>query len=332
MVKHFLGLIILVNCLLVEKGLAQIDTLYYVSYDTMLAARVYFSQKYTNFRFVDRNEDIRIHYLPNTTLNLGVGATYKIATLNFAYGFGFLNPDRDQGETKYLDLQCHIYGQGLLIDLFGQFYRGFHLRNDELRDAEGSYYYRPDIRVQQIGFSGYWIVNKDRFSYRAGFLQNEWQKKSAGSFLLGWQLLFGGGTSDSTIVPSNLYSVPPVEGTKRLSFVETGPSAGYAYTLVIKKHFFIMASATITVDFSVNVLESPERVRSTSLVPNFGIKAFAGYNSRKSSISLTFTNETVNLAAGKPEQLFGLNTGNLRLNFVHRFAFEWDFIPRQLIK
>ena len=78
-------------------ALGQYDTSYYVSYEDQITGRFYLSQKYVSFRYIDTGNDLVFRYLPNTTLNMGVGATYKWATLNLAYGFGFLNPENGKG-------------------------------------------------------------------------------------------------------------------------------------------------------------------------------------------------------------------------------------------
>ena len=114
---------------------AQHDSTYYVSYTKLLTTRLYFSQKYTALTIKNKKDNYTLHYQPNTTLNLGVGATYKWATINLAYGFGFLNPAEDKGKTKYLDLQFHGYDQKFNLDVLGQFYKGFYL-NPKLNYVE----------------------------------------------------------------------------------------------------------------------------------------------------------------------------------------------------
>src|SRR5690606_14649801 len=104
------GLIFCLVCVW-QGALCQNDSSYYVSYENQLTGRLYFSKKYTSFRYFDTEEDIALRYFPNTTLNMGVGATYKWATLNLGFGFGFLNPDNGRGDTRYLDLQGHFYGR-----------------------------------------------------------------------------------------------------------------------------------------------------------------------------------------------------------------------------
>ena len=88
---------------------AQEDSTYYISYKKKLTTRLYTSRKYTSLVIIDHVDDTRIRFEPNSTLNLGVGATYNDFTLNLAYGFRFMNPIDVKGRTRYLDLQAiHI--------------------------------------------------------------------------------------------------------------------------------------------------------------------------------------------------------------------------------
>jgi Domain of unknown function (DUF4421) len=313
-------------CCSAASAVAQYDSSYYVSYEDQLTTRLYFSRKYTSFEYYDKQDDLTLRYAPNTTLNMGVGATYKWATLNLAYGFGFLNANEEKGDTKYLDLQCHIYGRKFLFDVLGQFYKGFYLNDQNLRAVDGNYYTRPDIKVREFGISGQYMFNYKKFSYRAGFLQNEWQKKSAGTMLLGWQLVWGKGEADSTIIPSAISKVAAEGQKQRLTFVDTGPSIGYAYTLVIKQHFFVMGSGAISFAFGSNLSEGAERVRTSSFIPNFIFRAFLGYNDENWAISFTLTNDTVNIATNRTDRTFSLSTGNVRLNFVKRFGIKRDLL------
>ncbi|HEX5169253.1 MAG TPA: DUF4421 domain-containing protein [Cyclobacteriaceae bacterium] len=299
---------------------------YFVSYEDLLTSRFYFSQKYTSFTYFDRVDDLTLRYVPNTTLNMGIGATYKWATVNLAYGFNFLNPDKKKNETDYLDLQCHIYRRKIIIDLLGQFYNGLHLTNDDLRDADGDYYNRSDIKIREVGASAQFIVNNKKFSYRAGFLQNDWQKKSAGTFLLGWQLILGDGKADSTIVPSKLSNIPAEAQVQKLSFIKTGPSIGYAYTLVVKKNFFFMGSGTVAISYGYNKIEGSDQSKSSSFIPDFSIKTAAGYNSEHWAITVSWTNDTANIGANSNEEIFSLHTGNLRFNVVRRFKLKRDLL------
>ncbi len=73
---------------------AQHDSAYYNSYVDQITSRFYFSQKYTKLNIKDSENNVELDYRPNTTLNMGIGASYKWFTLNLAYGFKFLNQQR----------------------------------------------------------------------------------------------------------------------------------------------------------------------------------------------------------------------------------------------
>ena len=322
----FFSILLTFICCLGGAAFAQNDSSYYVSYEDQLTARFYFSQKYTSFRYNEKTDDISLRYFPNTTLNMGVGATYKSASLNLAYGFGFLNPEGGKGETKYLDLQGHFYSRKFFVDVLGQFYRGFYLVDQDLRDVSGNYYTRPDLRTAAYGLSGHYMPNYERFSYRAGFLQNEWQKRSAGTLLLGWQIIWGSAKADSALVPFVMSGIHTEPVPQQLNYFETGPSIGYAYTLVIKQHFFLMGSASAAIAFGTHSIQAEEFERSRSFIPNFSLKAFAGYNAEKWAISLTFTNETHTIGNITAKERFALDSGNLRLNFVRRFILKRDLL------
>lgn len=306
--------------------LGQYDTSYYVSYEDQLIGRFYLSQKYVSFRYIDSGNDLVLQYLPNTSLNMGVGATYKWATLNLAYGFGFLNPDNGKGETEYFDMQGHFYGRRVTVDLIGHTYRGFYLSGEEYRSPAGDYYLRPDMRLNGVGATGQYILNADRFSYRAGFLQNEWQKKSAGTLLLGWQLVLGSVSADSSLVPGPIQDETQSTGADRVGFFETGPSLGYAYQLVIGKHLYLMGSLAAVFSFGTVVSEGETRERSSSFFPNLTFHAFAGYNSERWAVSITYTNSVVNVRGSLSDEWFSMDSGNVRLNFARRFRVKRDLL------
>lgn len=297
---------------------AALDTSYYETFPEHLNGRFYFSQKYTGLKLADKDADKEYLYMPNTTLNMGVGATYKNLTLNLAYGFGFLNPEKGKGETKYLDAQAHVYPRKMVIDLFLQLYKGFYL-TDGLGAAAGeNYLTRPDMKIQKIGASVQYVFNHGKFSYRAAFLQNEWQKKSAGTFLLGAEMYGGLAHEESNLIPDALID-DPSRNFKTIRFFELGPNAGYAYTLVIKKHFFVTASATanLGVGYSTHHGENGRHTQ-WGINPNYFLRGFAGYNSSRWSINANYVHNNVQL----PENGSFSNammTGNYRLNFIYRF-------------
>jgi len=321
---HLLLLAFLVNA---SKNLcaqkmppAGMDTNFYQTYWDMVTARVYMSQKYTTFTMnapSDLSTDL--HYRPNTTLNLGAGFTYRWLTLNLGYGFGFLNKDTEKGKTTYLDLQSHIYGRKTSIDLLGQFYNGMYLSPQGVgTTSSGNWYLRADMKVTHLGVVAYRVLNWKRFSYAAALVQNAWQKKSAGSFLIGLELYYGVTKADSAFVPSTVQNNYKQQGISKILYASAGPGVGYAYTLVIARNFYIMAS--VTSSLSLTFLKEWHKTgvaNSQRISPGFAIRGGTGYNSTRLNISVVAVNNSIHLEGYGP---YVMRTGNIRFNIAYRFA------------
>lgn len=295
------------------------DTTYYISLADQMLTRFYFSRKYTNLELgAPRGED-RLRYKPNTTLNMGVGATYRSLTLNLAYGFPFLNRNEEKGKTKYLDLQSHIYTRKWSYDFWGQFYKGYYMKRSAI-DGGSGYYLRPDMGVTLLGISAYNIVGHERFSYRAAFVQNERQLKSAGSWLLGAEIYYGRATADSALVPGALKDRFDQREVERVRFLDIGPGAGYAYNWVIHNDFFLGMAATINLNIGfvreITPADSRERL---GFSPNFIYRATGGYNSERWMASLSLVGNRVSARGPSSSYNYSFSTGNYRATLAYRF-------------
>lgn len=311
-------LFLLPLCLWAQKP-PEHDSTYYESYPTKITARYYFSEKFTSLRV--RDTKYNLNYRPNTHLNMGVGATLGGATLNLAYGFKFLNPDNGHGKTHYLDLQFHNYGQKVIVDFFGQFYRGFYLDPKGNAAPSGDQYYlRPDLKVNQIGGSVQYVLNHDKFSYRAAFLQNEWQKKTAGTWIIGFEIYTGRIRADSSIIPTVKSGIKSDPRRDRVRYFEVGPNGGYAYTYVFDEHYFVTASGSLSLDFGTTSLDDgTTKENKQGISPNTFLRFVVGYNSSRWGWNFLYINNSVRLANNVNRDII-LNTGNFRLNLNYRFS------------
>lgn len=307
------------------------DTNYIEPYAKILTTRIYLSQKYTTFGIEGSQGFKEILYHPNTKLSLGVGATYRALTLNLGYGFSFLNPETGQGKTKYLDLQTHIYGIKWKYDLFAQFYKGYHLRPKGFASADkNSFYRRPDLLVQELGVSAFHIYNNKRFSYRAAFQQSEWQKKSAGSFLLGGSVTYGNIKADSAFMPSLLAQNYQQKEIKEIRYIELGPGAGYAYTFVWRKNWYIIASATINLDLGlIKETSSRTSLYSYDFSPNSFFRFGIGYNNRNWNTSFFWISNRTAIQGQFSNGGYTVSTGNFRLTLTKRIV-PWAELKKLL--
>lgn len=294
------------------------DSNYYRSYDTSLTTRVYLSQKYLSLIISEDGKTKNLKYRPNSKMGIGVGVTYGWMTLNVGFGFGFLNAgDEGKGKTKSLDLQLHSYGKKISLHLMYQYYKGLYLYpQGEGLENKGLWYMRPDIRLLQAGGSAYYATNWRKFSYRSGAA---WQTRSAGSLLLGAQVFYGQAKGDSTLVPGVMADSYSSKGVKQVNYGNIAPGIGYAYSLVIARHWF--ASAGIIANLSFGLLkQSRDTVTSTlfSLRPNFTYKAAVGYNSQRFITSVSIFNNSLGTNSSKGGYL--LQAGNVRMEIAYRFV------------
>lgn len=293
---------------------------YYTTYPELITARFYFSQKYTNFTLGAEKPTPDLVYRPNTSLNMGVGATYRSVTLNLAYGFGFLNKDDDKGKTRYLDLQSHLYSRSWAIDLSGQFYKGYYLNNRSTGyRGKTDYYVRPDIGTSLLGISAYRIMNEDKFSLRAATLQNEWQQKSAGSLLVGAEIFYGAVHGDSAFVPVLFTDRYAQHGIRKTHLLKFGPGVGYAYTFVYEKHFYLTWALSANINAgSVKEFGDSSTLQKFTFSPNYNYRFALGYNGSVWACNLMLVGNEINFKGSTSPNPYNIKTGNFRINITKR--------------
>jgi hypothetical protein len=300
----------------------QDNSEYYETFTDYLTTRVYLSKKYTSVGIEGPEGTQTLRYRPNSLTTMGINASYRALSLTLGSGFGFLNPGKEEkGKTKSFDFQTHLYTRDWVTDIYGQFYRGYYLRsagaggnNDRL------YYLRPDLRANLVGASVYRLFNGKEFSYRAAYLQNEWQKQSAGSFLAGAEIYLGRVKGDSALVPSAVSSFYPQAEVKRMRFLEFGPGLGYAYTYVWQSHFFVTGSATINGDISfVREETEAETFDKISFSPNATLRAVAGYNSEWWALTISWLHHTANSRGEISDYDYRIKTGDFKITLAKRF-------------
>lgn len=322
-----------------QKHKEPFDTLYVRDYSHILTGRIYLSTKDNAFALRSRGGRDLV-YRPNNQINWGLGASYRALTLNIGIRMPVVNDNDDEfGRTRYLDAQANILTKRTATNLFLQVFRGYHLRgytNAELRWPElAQRPYRPDVRQFNFGFSSLRITNNDRFSYRASFNQDAWQRKSQGSWLVGGYMTYFGMRADSSIVPTTERErFTPEVSIRRGDFIDAGPMGGYVYTFVHRENWFITASAvagaglaTQHLFFPLNDFTGEGQRTDAGAGYRFQWRAGAGYNSARHYVGLSFNQERVGYFLGD-QQRFTWNVYNLRFNIVRRFNTRVGFMDR----
>jgi hypothetical protein len=303
------------------------DTFYVSDHSRELTVRLFGSRKFTSYRLRDYNFQDRVSYSPNSPFNVGFGFNYRFVGINLGFNLPVINDTKEHGKTNFLDLQTHLYGRKVVVDFYGQFYKGYYLTDPGTLENHPDVYIRPDIRTVNIGIVGQYIIRGDRFSFRAAYLQNEYQKKSAGSFIIGGAISAISIGADSSIVPGdirydNFFKNTPFDHSLIYS---TSFNAGYAYTLVIADHFFVTASVLGGIGINYSILENePTRQVEEHLGSEFNstLRFAFGYNSHRYFAGLHYVGaiSTSSLPIPAARQQFG--SGNLRISIARRFPLK----------
>ena len=340
--KYLRSVLIFAGAILIFKGFAQTpfpikinwDTNYYVIYTEELTTRLYTSTKYSSIRLINPQQRENLLYTPNNNIILGFGATYSIFTLNIGLNFPFVNEaDKDiYGESVYLDLQTHIYTTKVTLDLYAQLYKGKYLRNSsgifEDWPHQDTFYIRPDITTHNLGFNAQYIFNYRKFSYRAAYLQNSWQKKSAGSWVVGTNVFYITHTGDSLIIPTNID--PPNMfndlNFKRKDALNIGVSGGYYYNLVMAKNLFFSIGLAGGPGLGYTWLNKnenlPTKYSGVNMSFNAVVRASLGYNSRRLFIGTFFLNQFLLNKLPGEHVWSNSSTGNFRIIIAYRFKLK----------
>ena len=280
---------------------AQVDSTYIGFFDRSVSLKGYSSRSFVFLLQNSENEEYE--YMPNNPFNFGVGFSWKNTMLSFSYGYGFdFLRDRNKGKTESFDFQFHNYGRKFVFDVFIQKYKGFYLE-DEKHNVE----LFPNLSVQQYGVYGLYVFNNKKFSYKAAFDQSQKQLKSAGSFLLGFGVYDSKIESDSSII---------INDQNILRNFQFGVSAGYAYTWVLGRRWFISGSVTSGIHFGSEKFSTFGK-QKLEVYPTVFPRVSVGYNREKWSLGFSYVNNIIFPSFSKDNSL-GLSSGNFQLSYIWR--------------
>jgi len=230
----------------ISKGadsLAETDSAYIADYKNLLTARVFLLYQDASFA-LNPGISQKIMYTPNVAGRVGIAGFYKWFGVGLSMGNSILRRSTTRyGNTSVLDLRVNAYWRSVAAEVYLQNLKGFYIRN--FRDSLGGFFKIPDMRIFALGFIGYWILNHERFSIRSAFIQNERQKKSAGSFVLRPTFLYYNLSSGEGIIPAEViytYGIGSQFFLRKGEFYSLGLAPGYTYTLVLFKKVYLNAA------------------------------------------------------------------------------------------
>ncbi|QQO08740.1 DUF4421 family protein [Breznakiella homolactica] len=226
---------------------------------------------------------------------LGLGLRYKSLSASFSIPLYKIS-GREPFST--FDFRMNSYPGKFYYSLFCMRYQDFY------RDADTSDVRDTDMQLFSAGITGGWVMNHKNHSLGAVYNLSGRQEKSSGSPLLGFGVFY-------TSLHSRDGALEQYRDKDRL--VSFGPSAGYSYTFVFPRNFFLnlMAAAEVNAGISVDR-------KTWHFMPQIMPRISFGYN--HTSWSLNFVGDCrFLLILRNPERPDGLLTSSMTINFSYRF-------------
>ena len=266
----------------------KIDTNYVDSYYKDLIVRLYTADKGNLVLISDRINDLSVKYRSNDHFKVGMGVNYKWFGLKIGAEIPFVSTNENKyGRSSSLGLQSYLIARRFIVDVVALKTHGYYLtlhgrNSDELTDNDLIYQIRKDIQTTNVGVNFIYVLNYQRFSYKAAFNQTDLQLKSAGS------IIFGGGVSsfkiqgDSVLIAQELTSEYFKDWQGLYNFHSYGMygSAGYAYSYVPFRKAIITCSLMAELGMRYNNLKFDTSSNNSQTKPGLGgeVRISGGYH------------------------------------------------------
>ena len=264
---------------LLDKNYNKInyDTTYIARPDASLTLKARVSEGASSLYIKQKADGVRTKADLETShmVKLSLGANYKGLAVALT-----LNPARLRGRNNDYEFNLNYYSNRVCLEASYQWSKT--MAGDVTSRDMTVHLGRGALRTRLLNVTGYYVFNHKRFSYPAAFSQTYIQKRSAGSWLVGFSYQ-GGSLKSTDDAPENM----PVT---RFHVGHFGIGGGYGYNLVLHRKWLLHLSTmpTIVVGDYNNITYDGEKSKvhgkfpelifneRAAVVYNMGANKFAG--------------------------------------------------------
>lgn len=211
---------------------------------------------YETYRLASNDYNQSILFTPRPAIRFGPYIGWRWLFFGYTFDVNSLGKGHKSQKTEFeLCLYSAAVGCDLIYRRTGDDFRLNHIEGfgDEASQYEGRRF--NGIRNNVTGINAYYIFNHKRFSYPAAYAQSTVQRRSCGSWKVGFSCTLHEMTFNYDELPDGLLENPDYPlGTgfkvHKLKYWDLGLSFGYAYNWVFKKNFLFNISMTPTVGYA----------------------------------------------------------------------------------
>nr|WP_299337700.1 DUF4421 family protein [Allomuricauda sp.] len=254
---------LVVGFLLNLLGFGQKDSIptqeYIETFPDKFTVRVGLLNTSNSFVFTDTNTANRVELEPNKKTYLGVSFLFRSLELDLGFSPDFISNNTDNEGSRLFTLNFRMFWNQWMqtLDFYSQ--KGFFV-NTDLGNEQF-----PSIRTLKVGGTTAYIFNQ-KFSFRAVGFQNEWQKKSAGSFIPRFTFYY------------TRYGLQGTDFDDDVNSYDIAIGPGYHYNLVIDENYLFGVGSTAGA--GINITSSPTET-TTSALYELILRGNVGYNSER---------------------------------------------------
>lgn len=231
---------------------------YITDFRDKISTRISLINTSNNFYFNQGNNETKLKLEANVRDYLGASMLFRSIEIDFGFAPDFLKSNKDNENSKLFNLNLRMFRNQWMqtIDLYSQ--KGFFVTQ------ENQEIIIPGVKTFKIGGSTSYIFNK-KFSFRAIGFQNEWQTKSAGSFIPSIYYYY----TKYTLKQDNYY--------EKAYTYNIAIAPAYYYNLSLNKHILLSLGASLGIGLNYSYNLGDENI--TSILYEFSGRSHLGYNS-----------------------------------------------------
>jgi len=289
-------------------------------------------QRSLNFELEkDGDRDNLITFKPNNSYSFGLGL--YVFELGFELAFAIPLDDKSIsrfGDSEARDIQLNILGKKWGLDAFYQKYTGFYVTDASVEiPPESPYPQRRDIISRNIGLTGNYVFNNQRFSFRSAYNFSERQLFSKGSALLSSSLSTFKLSADSAIINDSQKALFGQNAAfTKLRYTTLSIAPGYTYSIVFKSFFLNGTLSVGPAHHWISYRREGESDSYETAINSFvAARISLGYNGERLFGGISFLTQGSNV---KFEDVrFSNNNGSFKILLGYRFG-EFGFLKKRI--
>ena len=285
--QHGIGLACPLFFFMGYYGHSQKDTIDIVPYTDKIIIKTNLDTQTDVFLYENREENTRLHLVPNNRYRLFLSLDYEFIGVSVGLVPKFLGANSDEdlkGKSSFTDYQFRFFLGRWVQSLAYRKISGYYVRNTkdfapDWTEGIDPYIQFDGLQSSSFAMSTSYVFNP-KFSYRNIVYQNEWQKKSAGSFV------------PALYYDYNVFDLDQNGTISKDMYFNIRLSPAYYYTYVLHRKWFMSANV------------------SPSLGVRFSKSETSVDNTRTSERNTYFTRRIstgVNLGFSSRRVIFGMN-------------------------